>query len=99
MAALFDMGFNESITRRLATAIYAIIVIATSLVALLFVAYGIDWFTSYGPIVGIMAIIGAAMFWLLSLIVVRVSMEFVINQFKISEYLKEIRDAGRGMGR
>jgi Domain of unknown function (DUF4282) len=94
LGSLFDLSFDHSVTLRLATFIYAMIILVNSLMALLIFFYGVDWYFLFNRALGVMAMIAAPVGWVFNLVMARVFMEFVINQFKISEHLKVIRDRG-----
>jgi Domain of unknown function (DUF4282) len=89
--ALFDINFDHMITVRLARAIYTMILVMISLFALVVLWYGLSFF-AWNATLAVMTIIAAPLIWLFDLVLVRVFMEFVINQFKITEHLKALRE-------
>jgi Domain of unknown function (DUF4282) len=89
--ALFDTNFDHMITVRLARTIYTIMTIMITLFALVVLWYGVSFF-AWNATLAFMTIIAAPLIWLFDLVLVRVFMEFVINQFKITEHLKAMRE-------
>lgn len=91
--SIFDMNFDHMITVKLARVIYVIFVLLISLFALVILWYGYS-ILQWNALLGIMVSFAAPLTWLFNVLVLRVSMEFVINQFKITEHLKAIREQG-----
>ncbi|WP_243718688.1 DUF4282 domain-containing protein [Actinomadura sp. 7K534] len=92
LGALFDMNFDHMITVRLVKLIYVISLVPITLLALLMAGYGLDWLAQDATFFGLLLLVTAPFMWLFQMLAVRVLMEFVINQFKISEYLRVIKD-------
>lgn len=91
LATLVDTNFDSMITVRLARTIYTIMIVMITLFALVVLWYGFSFFT-WNSGLALMTIVAAPLIWLFDLLLVRVFMEFVINQFKITEHLKALRD-------
>jgi Domain of unknown function (DUF4282) len=93
LGALFDANFDHMITVKLARVIYSIFLVLISLFALVILWYGYS-ILKWNVLLGMMVIFAAPLTWIFYVLVVRVSMEFMINQFKITEHLKAIREQG-----
>jgi hypothetical protein len=91
LGALFDLNFDHMVTVRVVKIIYLLSLVPYSLLALLLVGYGLDWLDQ-GSGLGLLLIITAPFIWFFLLLGTRIVLEFVINQFKISEYLRAIKD-------
>jgi hypothetical protein len=89
--ALFDLNFDHMITTKMVKIIYVLALFPISITALLMVAIGWTWLDD-GAAFGYVFIFGSPFVWFFSLFVTRICLEFVINQFKISEYLRAIKD-------
>lgn len=90
---LFDPNFDEMVTPRLIKIFYALAVALISLGSLFELLVGLwalqfDW----GRYFGVFLVPAAPLTWLLGLLFTRITLEFIINQFKITEYLKAIRE-------
>lgn len=96
LSALFDLSFDRSVTARLVRLGYllAILLITASSFALLI--FGL-WVIQYGWLLGLLVIVATPVVWVFQLVLVRIFLEFVVNQFRITEELQAIRrgDAGR----
>ncbi|TDC44209.1 DUF4282 domain-containing protein, partial [Actinomadura sp. KC345] len=92
IGALFDLNFDHLITTRVVKVVYVITLLPITLVALLLAGYGFEWIAQDAGFFGIMMIVTAPVLWITQVLVVRILMEFVVNQFKISEYLRVIKD-------
>jgi len=93
--SLYDFGFTSLITTKIIRFLYLLVVIAYSLVAVLFFISAIVT----GKAVGfVLAIIFVPIVYLIYLIWTRVLMEILIVIFRIGEDLHQIRRAGGGMG-
>ncbi|GAA4520595.1 hypothetical protein GCM10023191_097720 [Actinoallomurus oryzae] len=88
---LFDVNFDHMLTVRLARTIYTLMTVLITMFALVVLWYGLSFFT-WNPTLAVMTIVAAPLIWLFDLVVIRVFMEFVINQFKITEHLKAMRE-------
>ncbi|MGP4023799.1 DUF4282 domain-containing protein [Actinomadura sp. 3N407] len=91
-AALFDMNFDHMITTRLVKIIYVIALVLITLGALFVAGYGLAWLAQGATFFALLLLVAAPFLWVFQLLAVRILMEFVINQFKISEYLRAIKD-------
>ncbi|MFG2085563.1 MULTISPECIES: DUF4282 domain-containing protein [unclassified Spirillospora] len=91
-AALFDMNFDHMITTRLIKIVYVIALALITLVALSVAGYGLAWLAQGATFLALLLLVAAPFLWVLQLLAVRIFMEFMINQFKISEYLRAIKD-------
>ncbi|MEO3822507.1 DUF4282 domain-containing protein [Actinomadura sp. B10D3] len=91
MGALFDLSFDHMVTVRVVKIIYLLSLVPYTMLALLLAGYGLDWLHR-GSTWGYLLILTAPFLWFLLLLVTRIVLEFVINQFKISEYLRAIKD-------
>lgn len=89
-SALLDMKFEESITARLVRVFYAITLFMVLLTSVVMVAFGI-WVFQYGWLLGVATLLATPALALLEIVMARIFLEFVINQFRITEELKEIR--------
>ncbi|HEY8482400.1 MAG TPA: DUF4282 domain-containing protein [Spirillospora sp.] len=92
LGALFDLNFDHMVTPRLAKIIYGLALVPSTLLSLLMLGYGAQWLAQGARFFGFLLIFSAPFTWLFQILGMRVCMEFVINQFKISEYLRVIKD-------
>ncbi|MEU8801489.1 DUF4282 domain-containing protein [Spirillospora sp. NPDC048819] len=92
IGSLFDMNFDHMITARLVKIIYVIALVLISMVALVVAGYGLAWLAQGATFLALLLLVAAPLLWVFQLLTVRILMEFVINQFKISEYLRAIKD-------
>jgi hypothetical protein len=92
-AALFDLNFDETVSTRLIKAFYLLAVLLISLISLFMLLVGL-WALQFnwGRYFGVFLVPAAPLTWLFQLVITRIFMEFVINQFKITEHLKAIRE-------
>lgn len=92
LSALFDLSFKHSITVRLIRVVYLLTMLLTGGVSLVLLAYGI-WLMTYpnGALLGLIMILAVPLIWVFQVAVVRIFLEFVVNQFRITEELQEIR--------
>jgi hypothetical protein len=93
LGALFDANFDHMVTTRLIKAAYALAIVVYSLISLLLLLLAWSFFVWNKPL-GFITLIAAPIFWIAGLLSTRIVLEFVINQFKISEHLKAIREQG-----
>ena len=91
LGALFDLNFDHMVTPRLIKGSYLFAVLLSSMVAVVWLIVGF-WLFHYGYLLTVFIVLFTPPVWLASLIAVRMSLEFVINQFKITEHLKAIRE-------
>ncbi len=91
LASLFDFSFTSLITVRYVKFAY---VLATILIFLVALAYTIFAF-AVSKVVGLVVlIIGDPLYILLSMILCRISVEFIIVFFRIGDDIKVLRDRG-----
>ena len=91
--ALFDLNFDNMVSTKLIKAFYVLAILLISLTSLFVLLVGLwalqfDW----GRYFGVFLVPAAPLMWLFELVVTRMALEFVINQFKITEHLKAMRD-------
>lgn len=79
------------VTAKLIKLVYRFALVVISLQVLVMVWYGLA-FLEWNTTLGVMTLFFAPIVWLFEILVVRMSLEFFINQFKISEYLRIIKD-------
>ncbi|WP_230421147.1 DUF4282 domain-containing protein [Actinomadura soli] len=91
IGALFDMNFDHMVTAKLVKIVYALSLVPITLMALLMAGYGLDWIDQ-GSSFGYLLLLSSPFVWLFQVLTIRTILEFVINQFKISEYLRAIKD-------
>lgn len=92
VGSLFDLNFDSMVTPKVTKMIYALAMVPISLIFLLMVGYGLQWLAEDATFLGLTLLIAAPFTWLFQMLATRVLMEFVINQFKITEYLRAIKD-------
>jgi hypothetical protein len=91
--ALLDTNFDHMITTRLVKLVYVLAIILISCNALAVFAIGAWVFQlRNGWFLGFLMMLFAPVAWLFQLVITRIFMEFVINQFKITEHLKAMRE-------
>src|SRR5256885_1045681 len=93
MASLFDFTFDHMVTPRLIKGAYRFAVALISLFSIFWLILGIYLF-QYGYLFTVFAVLFTPPLWLASLLGVRMFLEFLINQFKITEHLKAMRERG-----
>jgi hypothetical protein len=93
MGALLDANFDHMITTRLIKLVFILAIVLVSSDSLVVVSIGI-WVAKLrnGWLLGLLIILFTPVFWLLQLVIARIFMEFMVNQFKITEHLKAIRE-------
>ncbi|MCP9950206.1 MULTISPECIES: DUF4282 domain-containing protein [Actinomadura] len=91
LGALFDLSFDHMVTVKVVKIIYLLSLVPYTMLALLLAGYGLDWLDQ-GSAFGYLLILTAPFLWFFLLLATRIVLEFVINQFKISEYLRAIKD-------
>jgi hypothetical protein len=90
---LFDLSFDRMITTKLIRAVYllAILMFVVQSVLMLSIGFWVfSWRTGWAW--GVFMIIGAPVMFFFETVVTRLILEFVVNQFKITEHLKAIRE-------
>ncbi|MGI5204053.1 DUF4282 domain-containing protein [Spirillospora sp. CA-108201] len=93
LQALFDLNFDNMITTRVVKILYVLALIPISLFSLLMAVYGLAWMDD-STAFGLLLLVGSPFVWFFQVFATRIVLEFVINQFKISEYLRAIKDKG-----
>ncbi|RKS71972.1 uncharacterized protein DUF4282 [Actinomadura pelletieri DSM 43383] len=91
LGTLFDMNFDYMITAKLVKIVYLLALVPITLFALVMAWYGLAYLEE-GSSFGLITLLAAPFVWLLQVLFTRLVLEFVINQFKISEYLRVIKD-------
>jgi hypothetical protein len=91
--ALFDINFDEMVSTRLIKAFYVLAILLITLTSVFIFLVGL-WALQFGwgKYFGVFLIPAAPLLGLLELVMVRMVLEFVINQFKITEHLKAVRE-------
>ncbi|MFD0900770.1 DUF4282 domain-containing protein [Actinomadura sediminis] len=91
VGALFDTSFDYMITAEMIKIIYRLAVVLITLFALIIAWTGVG-FLEWNQMLGVLTILATPIIWLFQLVTTRMALEFLINQFKISEYLRVIKD-------
>ena len=94
--ALLDTKFDAMVTPMLIRGFYllALAIITMFSLAIFLLIWGLAGDDTYGDAPAwpfIVAVIFTPVFWLFQVLLVRMALEFVINQFKITEELQKIR--------
>jgi hypothetical protein len=94
--ALLDTKFDAMVTPMLIRGFYllALAIITMFSLAVFLLIWGLAGDDTYGDAPAwpfIVAVIFTPVFWLFQVLIVRMALEFVINQFKITEELQKIR--------
>lgn len=92
LGTLFDMNFDHMITPMLVKIIYALALVPITLNSLLIGWYALAFLRNGPAAVGLLLLVAAPLIWVFQVLVTRIFLEFVINQFKISEHLRAIKD-------
>jgi hypothetical protein len=89
--ALFDLNFDHMVTTRLIKISYAMAMVVYSLIALVMLLFA--WsFSAWNKPLALATLVATPIFWIAGLLSTRLILEFVINQFKITEHLKAMRE-------
>lgn len=91
MGNLFDFTFDHMVTPQLIKGAYFFAVLFTSMTALVWLIIGF-WLFQYGWLLTVFIVLFTPPLWVLSLLGIRMFLEFLINQFKITEHLKAMRE-------
>jgi hypothetical protein len=94
LAVLFDLNFERSITARLVRLFYFLSIVLSTCSSLVLLAFGV-WMVPRGWLLGLAMILATPFFWVAQIVMVRLLLEFVINQFRITEELQAIRHKGQ----
>src|SRR5690606_33153741 len=92
LGTLFDMNFDHMTTPMLVKIIYALALVPITLSSLLIGWYALAFLRNGPAAVGLLLLVAAPLIWVFQVLVTRIFLEFVINQFKISEHLRAIKD-------
>ena len=90
--SLFDFSFTALITSKIIKLLYGLSIAGAAIVSFFLVIFGFYLSTTFGVL---MLIIGAPLFFALTVIYSRVLLEIIIVIFRISEHAAEIADQGR----
>lgn len=90
--SLFDFSFSSFVGPKLIKVLYVLITVVTGLTWLLYIIFG---FASGYPILGLLALIGGGIFSVISLAFSRVTLEFFMAIFRMSEDIRMLKDRGR----
>ncbi|GLY73272.1 hypothetical protein Airi01_015390 [Actinoallomurus iriomotensis] len=89
--ALFDLNFDHMVTASLIKFSYALAIVVYSLIALVMLLFA--WsFSVWNKPLALATLVATPIVWVAGLLTTRMVLEFVINQFKITEHLKAMRD-------
>jgi hypothetical protein len=88
---LFDFTFDHMVTPQLIKGAYRFAVLFTSMVAVVWLIVGF-WLFQYGWLLTVFVVLFTPPLWVTSLLAIRMFLEFLINQFKITEHLKAMRE-------
>ncbi|RDI28241.1 uncharacterized protein DUF4282 [Rhodococcus sp. AG1013] len=86
--ALFDYNFNSYVTPKVVKVLYILVTIFIGLGSL---SFGVSGFMGDNPGVGIITLIVGALFFIVMLALIRITLEFYVAVIKISEDVKEIK--------
>jgi hypothetical protein len=89
--SLLDLNFDHLITTKMIKLVYSLALTGITLLALLMAWYGLA-FLKWNPTLGVLTLMATPFVWLFQIVATRMTLEFLINQFKISEYLRVIKD-------
>ncbi|WP_329519604.1 DUF4282 domain-containing protein [Spirillospora sp. NBC_01491] len=88
---MLDTNFDHMVTAKMIKLIYTLALLVISLLTLVMVWYGVA-FLEWNTTLGVMTLIASPFVWLFQVLMTRMTLEFLINQFKVSEYLRIIKD-------
>ena len=89
--ALFDVNFDHMVTTSLLKATYVLALVVYSLISLVMLLFA--WsFSVWNKPLALATLLATPLVWIAGLLATRLTLEFVINQFKITEHLKAIRE-------
>lgn len=94
LQSLLDTDFDHPITIRMVRAVYRLSLTMASLFAFLLAWYGLaflEWSTS----LGIMILASTPVIWFFQVTMTRLFLEFLVNQFKITECLQVLKAQGQ----
>lgn len=88
LSTLFDTKFTSFITGRAISVVYILVIIAVALITLIFVIGGL----AGGGATALVALILGPLVGLFYLVMIRMTLEFFVNQFRQTELLESIAD-------
>ena len=89
--ALFDLNFDHMVTTKLIKISYMLAIVVYSLIALVMLLF--VWsFSVWNKPLAFATFLATPIVWVSGLLLTRMFLEFVINQFKITEHLKAMRE-------
>jgi hypothetical protein len=88
--ALFDFNFNSYVTPKVVKVLYILLTVLVGLYTLAGLVMGIAGLASGEPI-ALLVLLGAPLFGLVLLALMRISLEFYVAVIKISEDVKELK--------
>lgn len=89
--ALFDLNFDHMVTANLIKMSYVLAIVIYSLIALVMLLFA--WsFSVWNKPLALATLVATPIVWIGGLLATRMVLEFVINQFKITEHLKAMRE-------
>lgn len=91
LGSIFDFTFDRMVTPQMIRGAYFFAVLFTSIVAVVWLIIGF-YLYHYGYLLTVFIVLFTPPLWLGSLIAIRMFLEFLINQFKITEHLKAMRE-------
>ncbi|MGH7321537.1 MAG: DUF4282 domain-containing protein [Candidatus Rokuibacteriota bacterium] len=91
--SLFDFSFTVFVTSKIIRLLYALSIVGAALVSLSWIVGSFMASPAFGVLV---LLVGAPLFFLISIIYARVLLEIIIVIFRISENIAEIAAGGRG---
>ncbi|WP_433181234.1 DUF4282 domain-containing protein [Actinoallomurus sp. CA-150999] len=95
LGALFDLNFDHTVTAKLIRIVYVLSILLISCNSLAVLGIGVWVFQlRNGWFLGLVIIGSSPVIWLFQLVMIRMFLEFVINQFKVTEHLNAIRSQG-----
>jgi hypothetical protein len=91
LGSLLDTNFDFVITPKLIRLFYrlALAVITIFALGMLMLAWS---FADWNMALGIVTLLATPILWIFNVVIVRMFLEFLINQFKITEHLRTIKD-------
>lgn len=88
LATLFDFSFSEFITLKMLKVLYALVIAALGLLALLFVFAGFQ----LSFLTGVGSVVGAGVLFLLAVTLARIWLEAAVVFFRIAENTAEVAE-------
>ncbi|WP_261986589.1 DUF4282 domain-containing protein [Actinomadura sp. HBU206391] len=92
--ALFDLSFDHMVTIKLIRLVYVLAIGFTGITALAMLL--LAWsFSEWNGFLALLTFVATPIVSLFQIVITRMILEFVINQFKITDELRKIRESGR----